>query len=116
MVEYGTGDLAAAVITWGLPPGVTSPHRLDDVLGPRGVLAPGRPQKEFTVYLEGEEQRQFGPYLSDPQLELTRDVIRAVREGTLVQATARDGRAALAVSWAALMSWEKQGQPVLIPR
>jgi predicted dehydrogenase len=113
-VEYGSGDLGAITISWGLPPGCRAPQGIEDALGPKGVLAPMRPRAGFTVYGENKATREFGPYATDPQLTLTQHVIRAIRHGEPVQATARDGRIALLTAWAALESAEAVGQPVAV--
>ncbi len=113
-VAYGSGDLGAITITWGLPPGVQPPQQVNDILGPQGVLAPGRPTGTFTLFQEGGKKQEFGPFTTDSQLELTRHVIRAIRDGESVQASARDARVALAVTWAVYASLEQEGTPVAV--
>lgn len=111
-LEYGSGDLAAFSISWGLPPGVQPPGRMDDILGPQGVLSPGRPSNGFKILREGGAVEEFGPYTGDTQLLLTQHTICAIRGEEPVLASAADGRIALAVTWAIYESLEKNGDSV----
>ena len=111
-LEYGSGDLAAFSISWGLPPGVQPTGRMDDILGPQGALAPTRPRDSFTILREGGAVEEFGPFGGDSQLLLTQHTIRAIRGEEPVQASAADGRIALAVTWAIYESLEKHGKAV----
>ena len=111
-LEYGSGDLAAFSISWGLPPGVQPPGRVDDILGPQGALAPSRPRDGFKIFREGGAIEEFGPYAGDSQLLLTQHTIRAIRGEEPVQASAADARIALAVTWATYQSLEQNGTPV----
>jgi predicted dehydrogenase len=111
-LEYGSGDLAAFSISWGLPPGVQPQGRIDDILGPQGALAPSRPRDGFKILREGGAVTEFGPYSGDSQLLLTQHTIRAIRGEEPVQASAADARIALAVTWATYQSLEQNGTPV----
>jgi predicted dehydrogenase len=111
-LEYGSGDLAAFSISWGLPPGVLPQGRIDDILGPQGALAPSRPTTGFKILREGGSIEEFGPYTADTQLLLTQHAIRAIRGEEQVQASAEDARIALAVTWAIYESLEHNGNAV----
>ena len=111
-LEYGSGDLAAFSISWGLPPGVQPAGRIDDILGPQGALAPSRPSNGFKIQREGGAVAEFGPYTADTQLLLTQHAIRAIRGEEPVQASAEDARIALAVTWAIYESLENNGAAV----
>ncbi len=111
-LEYGSGDLAAFSISWGLPPGVQPAGRMDDILGPQGALAPTRPRDSFTILREGGAVEEFGPFGGDSQVLLTQHAIRAIRGEEPVQASAADGRIALAVTWAIYESLEQHGKAV----
>ncbi len=111
-LEFGSGDLAAFSISWGLPPGVQPQGRIDDILGPQGALAPSRPRDGFKILREGGAVTEFGPYSGDSQLLLTQHAIRAIRGEEPVQASAEDARIALAVTWAIYQSLEQNGDPV----
>lgn len=115
-LEYGSGDLAAFSISWGLPPGVQPAGRVDDILGPQGVLTPGRPSSGFKILREGGGVDEFGPYTSDTQLLLTQHTIRAIRGEEPVETSAEDARVALAVTWAIYQSLEQHGRAVEIGR
>ena len=111
-LEYGSGDLAAFSISWGLPPGVQPQGRIDDILGPPGALTPSRPRDGFKILREGGASEEFGPYGGDSQLLLTQHAIRAIRGEEPVQASAEDARIALAVTWAIYESLQQNGDPV----
>ena len=101
IVEFDSGDLAVASISWGLPPDISREgSRMSDILGPAGIIYPTL--AELVVVGEGGASRTIGPYTTDLQGDLARDFVAAVREQRPPLVAAEDGLVALAVSLAAL--------------
>lgn len=102
-VEYGTGDVLALSMSWGLPLGVGS-ESLEDCLGPRGLLriAP----ESVTLVTRGGATEVLGDLRTDMYLRQQQAFADAVRHDLPVAADARDGLIALQVSLAAIESIE----------
>lgn len=101
-VEYASGDVGCAMMSWGLPRGVTTDMQ-EDCLGPHGLLKiTGR---QITQVARGGESRVFE---LEEQMHLRQLTVfaQAVRGEQPVAASAEDGLIALRVSLAVLQAIE----------
>jgi predicted dehydrogenase len=106
VVRYGSGDIGAFVVSWGLPPGVTPPGRPDHIFGPYGLaeVAYGITHQEVRVSRSGAEAKVLATSDLDMyQLEID-GFAQAILERRSPTTTVEDGRVSLRVALAALES------------
>lgn len=110
LVEFSSGDLGVFTISWGLPPGASG-GSMEDVLGPRGGVTVGG--KELKLVTEGGQERVIPCPGAEEKAQEIRRFVQAVCQDGEPEATGADGRAALAISLAALESMERKEKVTL---
>ena len=102
LVEFGSGDLGMISISWGLPRGVAG-QNCEEILGPGGSIRPEGYHK-VTMIRQGGEETVFEDLPSDVYVREIHNFAAAARGEETLAATGEDGRIALQVSLAALLS------------
>ncbi len=102
LVEFESGDLGMLSLSWGLPEKVST-GRLEDLLGPKGIINVEGADK-LTVVTEGGEQVSYDNLGADMVAEEIASFARSIREDKPVFAGGKEGLIALRVSLAALRS------------
>ena len=107
IVDFASGDVGMHSTSWGLPKGVRT-GGVSDLIGPKGVMTPGR--DSIRVVKEGGEETVIDGLARDEDPSQVRHFAACVRGEAEPVNTGEDARIALNVSLAALESIETAEQ------
>ena len=102
IITFASGDIGVFSTTWGLPRGTKSSSS-DDILGPGGMIVPGR---NAIKVIKGAEETEIGGLVRGGDDAQVAAFLECVRQDTQPHNTARDAYIALQISLAALESIE----------
>lgn len=102
VVEFGSGDVGAFHVSWGLPEG-TAGMSQQVVYAPNALLQID-PFSKIRIALDGKEPEEIDGTGNDPLVDHTKHFAAAVRDDLPVETTGQDGLIALKTSLAALES------------
>ena len=103
IVDFASGDVGTHTTSWGLPKGVRT-GGIADMIGPKGVMTPGR--DTIRIVKQGGEETVIDGLARDEDPSQVRHFVACVREEAEPVNTGEDAKIALSVSLAALESTE----------
>ena len=110
IVDFASDDVGTHTTSWGLPKGART-GGVNDLIGPRGVMTPGR--DSVKIVKQGGEETVIDGLARDEDLNQVRHFVACVRGEAEPINTGEDARVALSVSLAALESIES-GEAVVL--